>query len=89
MWRVAQEAISNVERHARASHLSVRWRCDGSNALLVVTDDGQGFPVGKAGRVDSYGMLGMRERADAIGAVLEFESEPGRGTTVRCRLESK
>jgi signal transduction histidine kinase len=89
MWRVAQEAISNVERHARASHLSVRWRCDGTNALLVVTDDGQGFPVGKAGRVDSYGMLGMRERADAIGAVLEFESEQGRGTTVRCRLESK
>jgi len=88
MWRIAQEAISNVERHARASHLNVQWRCDGSSALLVVTDDGLGFPIGRAGRVDSYGMLGMRERADAIGAVLEFESEEGRGTTVRCRLEN-
>jgi signal transduction histidine kinase len=88
MWRIAQEAISNVERHARASHLNVQWRCDGSSALLVVTDDGLGFPIGRAGRVDSYGMLGMRERADAIGAVLEFESEQGRGTTVRCRLEN-
>jgi signal transduction histidine kinase len=88
MWRIAQEAITNVERHARASHLSVQWRSDGSNALLVVADDGQGFPIGRAGRVDSYGMLGMRERADAIGAVLEFESEQGRGTTVRCRLEN-
>jgi len=88
MWRIAQEAISNVERHARASHLSVQWRCDGSTALLVVADDGQGFPIGRAGRIDSYGMLGMRERADAIGAVLEFESEQGRGTTVRCRLEN-
>jgi signal transduction histidine kinase len=89
MWRIAQEAISNVERHARAAHLSVQWRCDGRSALLVVADDGQGFPVGKAGRVDSYGMVGMRERADAIGAVLEFESEHGRGTTVRCRLENE
>ena len=88
MWRIAQEAISNVESHARASHLSVQWRCDGNSALLVVADDGQGFPIGRAGRVDSYGMLGMRERADAIGAVLEFESEQGRGTTVRCRLEN-
>ena len=88
MWRIAQEAISNVERHARASRLSVQWRCDGSSALLVVSDDGQGFPIGKAGRLDSYGMLGMRERADAIGAVLEFESAQGRGTTVRCRLEN-
>ena len=57
-------------------------------ALLVVSDDGHGFPIGKAGRLDSYGMLGMRERADAIGAVLEFESAQGRGTTVRCRLEN-
>ena len=88
MWRIAQEAISNVERHARASHLSVQWRCDGSTALLVVADDGQGFPIGRAGRIDSYGMVGMRERADAIRAVMEFESQPGRGTTVRCRLEN-
>ena len=89
MWRIAQEAISNVERHARASHLSVQWRCDGSTALLVVADDGQGFPIGRAGRIDSYGMVGMRERADAIGASLEFDSTQGRGTTVRCRLESR
>ena len=88
MWRIAQEAISNVERHAQATHVSVQWRCDGSRALLVVEDDGKGFPIGRAGRVDSYGMLGMRERADAIGAVLEFESVQGRGTTVRCRLEN-
>ena len=88
MWRIAQEAISNVERHSRASHLSVQWRCDGTNALLVVTDDGHGFPIGRSGRVDSYGMVGMRERADAIGAVLEFDSQQGRGTTVRCRLEN-
>jgi signal transduction histidine kinase len=88
MWRIAQEAIANVERHARATRVSVQWRCDGSDALLVVADDGVGFPVGKAGRLDSYGMVGMRERADAIGAHLEFESTEGRGAIVRCRLEN-
>ena len=83
-----RKAIANVERHARASQVSVQWRCDGSDAVLVVADDGSGFPMGKAGRLDSYGMVGMRERADAIGAHLEFESTEGRGTTVRCRLEN-
>ena len=85
MWRIAQEAITNVERHARAKHVSVQWRYDGDSALLVVSDDGQGFPMGKAGRIDSYGMVGMRERADAIGAHLEFDSTQARGTTIRCR----
>jgi signal transduction histidine kinase len=88
LWRIAQEAITNVERHAHATHLSVSWHCDGSSALLAIYDDGQGFPVGHAGRMDSYGIIGMRERADAIGARLEIESAPGQGTTVRCRLES-
>ncbi|MCU1448263.1 MAG: two-component sensor histidine kinase, partial [Acidimicrobiales bacterium] len=88
MWRIAQEAVANVERHANASRVSVQWQSDGSTALLVIADDGDGFPLGKAGRLDSYGMVGMRERADAIGAHLEFESTEGRGTTVRCRLEN-
>jgi signal transduction histidine kinase len=88
MWRIAQEAVANVERHAGASRVSVQWQCNGSDATLVIADDGGGFPVGKAGRLDSYGMVGMRERADAIGAHLEFESIEGRGTTVRCRLEN-
>ena len=88
MWRIAQEAVANVERHAQATRVSVQWRCDGVSALLVIADDGRGFPIGKAGRLDSYGMVGMRERADAIGGHLEFESTPGRGTTVRCRLEN-
>ena len=86
LWRIAQEAITNVERHARATHLSVSWHCDGTNALLAIYDDGQGFPTGPSGRMDSYGIIGMRERADAIGARLEVESAPGQGTTVRCRL---
>ena len=87
LWRIAQEAVTNVERHARASQITISWRCDGTTARLEIADDGVGFPVGRAGRLDSYGLLGMRERAASIGATLEVDSEPGRGTRVRCTLD--
>ena len=86
MWRIAQEALVNVERHANARRVEVRWRCDGRSAALEVVDDGDGFPPGKAGRLDSYGMIGMRERASSIGATLDVISAPGKGTAVRCVL---
>jgi signal transduction histidine kinase len=87
VWRIAQEAVTNAERHARAKQLAVVWESHADRALLQVLDDGRGFPVGGSGRMDAYGLLGMRERADAIGATLEIESRPGEGTAVRCRLE--
>ncbi len=86
MWRIAQEALVNVERHAKARGAAVRWRCDGEAGALEIADDGVGFPAGKAGRIDSYGMMGMRERASSIGATLEVHSEEGRGTVIRCFL---
>jgi signal transduction histidine kinase len=86
MWRIAQEAITNIERHAGATEVRVIWRCNGESAALDVTDNGQGFPIGRAGRLDSYGILGMRERASSIGATLEITSQPGKGTRVRCSL---
>lgn len=86
MWRVAQEALANVERHASATAVRVVWRCDGERALIDITDNGVGFESGRAGRMDSYGVLGMRERASSIGATLEILSAPGRGTRVRCTL---
>jgi signal transduction histidine kinase len=86
MWRIAQEALANVERHARATAVRIVWRCDGERALIDVTDNGVGFEAATAGRLDSYGVLGMRERASSIGASLEILSAPGRGTRVRCSL---
>lgn len=88
LWRIAQEAITNVERHARASNVSVSWNSDGRRGLLQVVDDGIGFPSGKAGRLDSYGVMGMRERAASIGATLDVRGEPGTGTTVMCEVRS-
>jgi signal transduction histidine kinase len=84
LWRVAQEAITNVERHAHAASLTVTWKCDEMGAYLRVADDGIGFR-GQA-RPDAYGLLGMRERADAVGATLTVTSAPGRGTVVECQL---
>ena len=86
LWRIAHEAITNVERHASARNLRVRWECDGRTGHLTVADDGRGFPPTRAAQADAYGIRGMRERADAIGARLEIESEPYVGTMVDCWL---
>jgi signal transduction histidine kinase len=84
LFRIAQEAAVNVERHANAEHIAITWWSDGHTAILEVTDDGQGFPAGRAGRADSYGIVGMRERAASVGATLDISSLPGQGTRVRC-----
>ena len=88
LFRIAQEALVNVERHAKADHVTVVWRCDGRSAELFIIDDGVGFGVGRSGRLDSYGLMGMRERAAAIGARLDIESSPGHGTRIRCRVNA-
>jgi signal transduction histidine kinase len=85
LWRIAKEAVINAERHAKADRLAIRWRCDGRRAELMVGDNGVGF-ARNAGRIDSYGILGMRERAASLGARFDIESAPGRGTTVRVVL---
>lgn len=86
VFRIAQEAILNVERHAGAKAAEVTWTCDGRNAFLEVADDGKGFPLDRAGRLDSFGITGMRERASSIGATIEIDTKPGAGTRVRCSL---
>jgi signal transduction histidine kinase len=78
----------NVERHADAREVVVRWEVHDGLARLEVTDDGSGFEL--AGVVgDHYGLVGMRERADAIGAHLAIESGPGQGTRVAVELTLK
>jgi signal transduction histidine kinase len=87
VWRIAQEAVTNVERHAHARNLSVRWSVSSQTARLEITDDGEGFIMEPAGRFDAYGLLGMRERADAIGGTLDISSSPGSGTRVSCAVD--
>lgn len=86
-WRVAQEAVTNAERHAHASNVSVLWLCNAEGALLEVADNGVGMSAGKTGGASSYGILGMKERADSVGAQLDITSGPEKGTVVRMRMK--
>lgn len=85
IWRILQEALTNVEQHSGADHVTVRWQVLPTGALLEVADDGRGL-VPENVPLDRYGLVGMRERADAAGARLDIESRPGRGTTVTVEL---
>jgi signal transduction histidine kinase len=85
LYRIAQEALQNVVKHAQASAADVELRCDATRALLRVSDDGRGFDA--AARADdsassSYGLRSMAERAELIGGRLTVTSRPGVGTTV-------
>ena len=89
LYRIAQEALQNVARHSEATHAGVQFGPTDGTVRLVVTDDGSGLPedwLAVAEERGSYGMVGMRERADLIGASFTVTSRPGRGTTVEVLL---
>jgi len=90
LYRIAQEALQNVVKHAQATHAEVELRCDASRVLLRVTDDGQGFDIGA--RTDgeaSYGLRSMTERAELVGGRLTVTSRPGLGTTVTATVPAR
>jgi PAS domain S-box-containing protein len=88
-FRIAQEAITNVMRHAEATHLSVALKIEEDVLVLSVQDDGKGFDVEavfNGTEVDrSLGLLGMHERAHLIGGVFTINSTPGQGTEIWVR----
>jgi signal transduction histidine kinase len=88
-FRIAQEALTNVVRHARARHVSVELCQCGAELHLTICDDGIGFDVPEArsqAAGASLGLLGMHERALLIGGQIAIESAPGRGTRVCARF---
>jgi signal transduction histidine kinase len=90
VFRVAQEAIHNVVKHARAQQVHVALRREGDAWALRVRDDGQGFDLtehrGPHGAPGHLGLVSMRERVEALGGSLTLESEPGAGTCVIARV---
>jgi signal transduction histidine kinase len=85
LYRIAEEALINVERHAAAKRVALRLACGSDRVDLVIRDDGAGFdPQGV--NPDHYGLMGMAERASMVGATLEVRSRPGGGTEVWCSL---
>lgn len=85
LYRIVQEVLTNVSRHAQASNVSLRARAIGRDLLLEVSDDGRGMIA--PAQPTSFGLLGMQERARALGGELEIDSTQGAGTTVRVTLK--
>ncbi len=81
--RIAQESLSNVDRHAAATEVLVDLRYEAGGLALTVQDNGRGFSCAAVQSMDGhYGVRGMEERADALGGSLTITSNPGEGTTV-------
>lgn len=88
-YRLAQEALENVVKHAGAQSVSVSLHQDGARLTLVVTDDGRGFLMGLTETDERFGLRGMRERAARIGGSLDITTRPNAGTVVRLSCEVK
>jgi PAS domain S-box-containing protein len=86
LYRIAQEALTNVAKHSRATHVDVILERRSDYVLLVVEDDGVGFDAASGSGTDGFGLAGMHERAALVGAMLEIESAPDSGTTVLVRM---
>jgi signal transduction histidine kinase len=85
LYRIAQEALTNVVRHAQASQVDVLIEKRKDHVMLRIKDDGKSFDlqrVEQAGKGKRLGLLGMRERAVMVGGTFEIESAPGQGTTI-------
>jgi signal transduction histidine kinase len=86
LYRIAEEALSNVERHAEAQWVDVRLDFGADRIDLLVRDDGTGFDPEMVG-LERYGLTGMRERAAMIGAEIDIKGSPKSGTEVWCYLK--
>ena len=88
-FRITQEALTNISRHADARHVEIDLQQDGNTLVLSLHDDGSGFDLpGMRARAlagGSIGVLGMQERAQLIDGQLDIESSSGHGSTVRLR----
>lgn len=90
IYRIAQEALNNVLKHAEATGVGVMLERRDEQAILIIEDNGKGFDPAERENVAEndrgMGLIGMRERAALVGGILEIESAPGKGTTVFARM---
>jgi signal transduction histidine kinase len=92
LYRVVQEALTNVQRHAGASQVSVLLEKSTDMIAAIIEDNGKGFDIEKdeqgqeRSTAERLGLLGMAERMELVGGTLTIESSPGKGTTVYARV---
>ena len=82
LYRICQEALTNVMKYAKAKRVTVTLTCDGEQWTLLLADDGVGLDATKQHRAISHGLLGMRERVVALGGSFDIRGPAGRGTTL-------
>lgn len=86
LYRIAQEALTNVQRHAGATEVLLTLRADAGRIAIAIRDNGAGLATTAGGPDGSFGLVGMRERARLLGGTLRVESQPARGTTIRASI---
>jgi len=87
LFRIAQEALNNVAKHASAKHVGIALSAAEGQMIVEISDDGAGFdPLAAEARASRWGMTTMRERAEAAGGRLDIASTPGSGTVLRARV---
>ena len=86
IYRIVQEALNNVARHAAATKVTVDLRYIGSRLVVSVRDNGKGFEKAKVSDPHTLGLVGMQERAQLVGGTLEVRSVPGEGTSVQMEV---
>jgi signal transduction histidine kinase len=89
IYRIVQEALTNVARHSNATRVEIRLRDRADGLLLEVRDDGRGITAGEIGDPASLGLVGIRERAELVGGSVELEGVAGRGTIVSVRIPAR
>jgi signal transduction histidine kinase len=87
IFRILQESLTNVVRHAGASRVELQFNCMPGQASLVVRDNGKGIAATEITNPHSLGLVGMRERATLLGGVCSITGQPGNGTAVEVRFD--
>jgi signal transduction histidine kinase len=87
LYRITEEALRNVAQHAQATRVSLRLESTAQQVVLMIHDDGVGFDTARIERENRFGLRGMAEYADSVGAALKLASSAGKGTTVDVVVE--
>lgn len=89
LFRILQESLTNVARHAQASRVEVLLDRNDSSVVLTISDNGRGFAPEHSRKPNSFGLLGLRERAYLLGGEVRIDSTPGRGATIEVRIPTQ
>jgi signal transduction histidine kinase len=86
LYRIAQEALNNVVKHAGATQVQIRLKYDENNLSMQMSDDGKGFEPEAVSKSGGFGLQGIQERVQQLGGTLKIESAPLRGTRLSVRI---